>query len=115
MKFLKQIKRVKRKVILWLNHPEQINAKILNLFMELSENGNKGVFCDMLEDEFDIRFPEIRDSFMRNYVQMKNEAEHNHCKVFDEDKENTVVLWCPVREFIIERYTEKQLKEGQTR
>ena len=105
MKFFKEIERVKRKVPQWLNRPEQTNAKLLNLFMELSENGKKGVFRDMLEDEFDTRYPEIRDYFMGHYNQMKYEARHNHCKVFDEDDENTVVLWYPVREFIIGLYT----------
>lgn len=104
MNLFNQIERVKRKVQLWLARPTQINAKILNLFMELSENGKKGVFRDMLEDEFDTRYPEIKDCFMRNYNQMKNEAEHNHCRVFDEDDEKTVVLWYPVRKYIIDLY-----------
>ena len=100
-----EIVRVERRVPLWLSRASQINAKILNLFMELSENGRNSVFRDLLEDEFDTRFPEIKDCFIGNYNQMKYDAEHNHCKVFDEDDENTVILWAPVREFIIELYT----------
>ena len=105
MSFLDEINRVFRKVPRWKNHPEQTNARILNLFMELSENGKNGVFRDMLEDEFDTRYPEIRDRFMEHYNQMKYPAEKNHCKVFDEDEEKTVVLWYPVREFIIDLYS----------
>ncbi len=100
-----EIEKVYRRVTRWMTHPEQTNARIMKLFMELSQNGKNGVFIDMLEDEFDIRFPQIRDRFKQHFSQMKNEAERNHCKVFEEDEEKTVMLWFPVRGYIIDLYS----------
>lgn len=99
------IQRVKSRVPGWKRRPDQVNSKILDLFMELSYNGKKGVFLDMLEDEFGTKYPDKADSFMKNYVQMKNFGVNNHAKVFSEDEEKTVRLWDPVKNFIIETYS----------
>ena len=100
-----QIRKVKRRVPGWKRRPDQVNSKILGLFMELSDNGKKGLFVDMLEDEFGTKYPEEADVFKKNYVQMKNFSANNHAKVFDEDEEKTVRLWEPVKDFIIETYS----------
>ena len=100
-----QIQKVRRRVPGWKRKTDQVNSKILSLFMELSDNGKKGVFLDMLEDEFDTKYPEEADVFKKNYVQMKNFGANNHAKVFDEDEEKTVWLWEPVKDFIIELYS----------
>ena len=100
-----QIRKVKRRVPVWKSRPYQINSKILTLFMELSGNGEKGVFVDMLRNKFETRYPEEIGNFTKNYNQMKNYGDKNHGKVFTEDDEHTIWLWAPVKEFIIETYS----------
>lgn len=100
-----EIKKVRRRVPGWKRKPDQVNSKILGLFMELSDNGKKGIFIDVLFDEFENKCPEEISLFVRNYNQMKNISEKNHGKVFSEDEEKTVWLWEPVKDFIIETYS----------
>lgn len=100
-----QIRKVKRRVPGWKNRPHQINSKILAIFMELSGNGKNGVSLDMLQDEFETRYPEERGIFTKNYNQMRNNGYKNHGKVFYEDNEQTVWLWGPIRDFVIEVYS----------
>lgn len=100
-----EVQKVRRRVPGWKRKPDQVNSKILGLFMELSDKGNKGVFVDMLEDEFGTKYPDEADIFRKNYVQMKYFGPRNHAKVFDEDEEKTVRLWEPVKDFIIETYS----------
>ena len=103
--FEEEIKKVRRRVPGWKRKPDQVNSKILGLFMELSDNGKNGIFLDVLFDEFETKYPEEISLFVRNYNQMKNISEKNHGKVFSEDEEKTVWLWEPVKEFIIETYS----------
>ena len=100
-----QIRKVKLRVPGWKNRPHQINSKILAIFMELSGNGKNGVFVDMLQDEFETRYPEERGNFTKYYNQMRNNGYKNHDKVFYEDNEQTVWLWSPVRDFVIKAYS----------
>ncbi len=100
-----EIQKVRRRVPGWKKKPYQVNSRILSLFMELSDNGQNGVFLDMLEDEFGTKYPGDVEVFRKNYVQMKNFGVNNHAKVFEEDKENTVCLWAPVKDFIVETYS----------
>ena len=101
-----QIRKVERRVPGWKRRPYQVNTRILSLFMELSDNGKNGIFLDLLEDEFDSKYPEERGNFTKNYNQMKNFGVKNHAKVFSEDAEKTVWLWEPVKEFIIKTFSE---------
>ena len=100
-----EIQKVGRRVPLWKRRKDQVNSRILSLFMELSDNGRNGVFVDMLEDEFGTKYPEEISLFQGNYNQMKNFGPRNHAKVFDEDEEKTVWLWEPVKDFIIDLYS----------
>ena len=100
-----EIDKVERRVPHWKQNPTQINSRILSLFMQLSDNGENGVFLDMLRDEFETLYPEESNIFDRNYNQMKNFGSHNHAKVFEEDEEYTVRLWYPVRDIIRELYS----------
>lgn len=101
----KQVQKVRRRVPGWKRKLDQVNSRILGLFMELSDNGKNGVFVDMLEDEFGTKYPDEADLFRKNYVQMKYFGANNHAKVFEEDDEKTVWLWEPVKDFIIETYS----------
>lgn len=100
-----EITKIKRKVPQWKRRETQINSRILSLFMTLSENGEKGVFRDLLKDEFDNLYPEDKHLFMRNYNQMKNFGTKNHGKVFEEDDELSVFLWSPIKDFIKEMFS----------
>ena len=101
----KEILKVRRRVPGWKIRKYQVNSRILNLFMELSDNGKNGIFLDVLFDEFETKYPEEISLFVRNYNQMKNISEKNHGKVFSEDEEKTVRLWEPVKDFIIKTYS----------
>ena len=100
-----EIDKVERRVFLWKRRKDQINSRILSLFMKLSDNGENGIFLDMLRDEFDTLYPEESHLFDTNYNQMKNFGSHNHAKVFEEDEEYTVRLWYPARDIIRELYS----------
>lgn len=92
-----EIKKVKRKVLRWFKNPHQYNSTILNYFLALCEENSK-VTITMLRNKCD----EI-DAFDANYNQMKNFGMKNHGKVFEESN-GMIVLWEPVKDFILERY-----------
>lgn len=100
----KEIDKVRRKVRKWNNAPNQICSIILNLFMNLSDNGKNGVTREQLKDYAEKKG--VKD-FMGNYNQMKNYGFKNHAKVFSEDENKIVRLWEPVSDFIIKIYSKK--------
>ena len=99
-----EINKVKRKVPLWLNKPNQYNYKILSAFMKLSNNNQNPISVSLLE-----RHSNTKDSkkFYSNYNQMKIISERNHAKVFHEEN-GQVSLWEPVKKFIIDQYKDRR-------
>lgn len=102
-----EIDKVKRKIPKWINHPTQINSRILGLYMLLSENGSRSIHFDRLREEYLNKFN--NDKFDSNYNQMKNIAEKNHAKVFSEDEDGNISLWDPVADFIKNEYNQLNL------
>lgn len=94
-----EIKKVKRKVPLWLEKTNQLNYKILKTFMNLSNNNSHYVNITTLESHSKIQDPK---KFLANYNLLKTISEKNHAKVFEE-KNGQVTLWAPVSE-IVESY-----------
>ena len=94
-----EIKKVKRKVPLWLEKTNQLNYKILKTFMNLSNNNSHYVNITTLESHSKIQDPK---KFLANYNLLKTISEKNHAKVFEE-KNGQVTLWAPVSD-IVESY-----------
>jgi len=94
-----EIKKVKRKVPLWMKRQHQYNYIILSTYMKISNNDEAPVLLSNLEKESGMNSM----LFYRHYNLMKNIFEKNHAKVFVEEKEK-VSLWSPVTEFIIETF-----------
>ena len=94
-----EVEKVKRKVPLWLEKPNQLNYKILKTYMNLSNNNSHYVNITTLESHSKINDPK---KFLANYNLLKTISEKNHAKVFEE-KNGQVTLWNPVSE-IIENY-----------
>lgn len=92
-----EVTKVKRRLKLWSKRPQQLNTRILRTFLEL-ERSKKNVTEAMLREKFND------ESFDTNFVQMKNIAEKNHGKVFEQNGP-IVTIWPPVedavREFLI--------------
>jgi len=97
-----EINKVKRKVPLWLNKPNQYNYKILSTFMKLSNNNKYPISVSLLE-----KHSKIEDSkkFISHYNQMKIISERNHAKVFQEES-GQVTLWKPIEGFVVNQFEE---------
>ena len=92
-----EIKKIKSRVPRWKRNPHQINSRLLNIYMQISNNGTTKITRDDFQYAFE-RF--YTDPFLSNYNQMKNFGEKNHGKIFEEDEVGTVTIWRPVAEFI---------------
>lgn len=97
----KEIKKVKRKVPLWMKRQHQYNYIILSTYMVLSNSNEVPILLTQLEKKSGLD-PVL---FYRHYNLMKNIFEKNHAKVFTED-EGKVFLWKPVSKFIIEVFND---------
>jgi hypothetical protein len=96
-----EINKVKKKLLKFWSKPERqhnINARILNAFLELKHSGNTHITEEYLQNKLpDIEFY----SFYSNFNQMKNKGEKNHGKVFHETM-NVIEIWGPVKKFVDE-------------
>lgn len=92
-----EIKKVQRKIPRWFKNPNQINSRILASYLIL-----RALKDDVSPEELRDKCSGIND-FDGNYNQMKSFGVKNHAKVFDENN-NTINLWKPVEEFILENY-----------
>ncbi len=93
----KEIDKVKKRVPRWIDNPNQINSKILKLYMSLSENDSFPVSYSDLKEKYELSYGDV---FNSNYNQMKNFGTKNHAKVFSEAKDGMISLWGPVADYI---------------
>jgi hypothetical protein len=95
-----EIRKITKRVPLWLNKPHQYNSKILTAFMKLSENNKFPISISLLETHSDIN-----DSrkFIAHFNQMKLISKRNHGKVFTE-KNGQITLWKPIKDFIVSKF-----------
>lgn len=101
-KIMKESKKVERRLKLWAK-PErqgQINAKILNAFLELKRSGNKNITEKAMRTLFETGVAG-NSPFQTNFNQMKSIAKNNHGKVFELNR-NYVEIWEPVQVFVDE-------------
>lgn len=93
-----EIEKVGRRIPKWIRNPHQINAAILNSYMELSQNGTLPVAIEKLQSACESKGV---DKFIGHYNQMRNFGIRNHAKVFMQPKYSGLVyLWPPVATFI---------------
>jgi hypothetical protein len=93
-----EIKKVERKLRFWIKpeRQENINSRILNTFLKLKKYGNKHI----TEIDIQNKLPDLKD-FKNNFDQMKNIAEKNHGKIFEQNGDN-IEIWKPVSKFVSE-------------
>lgn len=91
-----EIRKVNKRVRRWAINQQQINAKILTLFLNLERVGTNNITQQMLLQAYNNQA-----EFNRNFQQMKEITPNNHGKVFD--VENDVVkIWEPVQDVVNE-------------
>ena len=95
-----EVKRIHKRIPLWLSRPHQYNHKILVTYMMLSNNNATSISVSLLEKHSDI---EDSGQFYSHYNQMKKISNKNHGKVFDEEN-GSVKLWEPISEFVINEF-----------
>ncbi|MBV5341511.1 MAG: hypothetical protein J0665_18475 [Deltaproteobacteria bacterium] len=88
-----EAKKVKGRLPRWGNNPNQINSRILALFLKLSKT------------EAPVKVNELKNAygndgeFDKNFAQMKMISERNHGKVF-EVSDGVVEIWPKVIEYV---------------
>jgi len=98
-----EIKKVKRKIPLWMKRQHQYNYIILATYMKISHQNTQDVLLKDLEIESGL----TAILFYRHYNLMKNIFDKNHAKVFEE-QEGSVCLWKPVAQYIESIFNEGQ-------
>ncbi len=91
---LDEVNKVKKRLVHWAAHQNQINSQILNAFLSLEREG----FVNITESELKQELPNI-PTFEQNFNQMKTIAEHNHGKVF-EVIDDQISIWRGVEEHV---------------
>jgi predicted glycosyl hydrolase (DUF1957 family) len=98
-----EINKVADRLRLWAKRQNNINARILNAFLELERSGVSVI----TEDALKSKLPEL-NTFKSNFDQMKTIAPKNHGKVFEQYGEE-ITLWEPIALYVreYERVTRK--------
>ena len=94
---LEEVRKIKKRVPLWLKRQHQRNYKILASFMSLSENNKNLIPVSLLEKHSNL---ESSKEFSSHYSQMKIIAPKAHGKVFEEEN-GQVKLWKPIEDFVV--------------
>lgn len=97
-----EIARVRRKLPRWERNQDQINSRILTLFLQLVREGHTPI----TEENLAAAYGDTAE-FQRNFMQMKVIAPNNHAKVFDVAN-NIVSIWPPVSD-LVKKYEESVL------
>lgn len=92
-----EIERVRRKIPKWAKSPDQINHKIVRIYLELLKQNDFVYLYDLENHSKRIK------TFKSNFEQMKIISDHNHAKVFDVINDK-VYLWEPVKSFILKEF-----------
>jgi hypothetical protein len=92
-----EIKKVQRKLKLWAKSERQgqINARILNAFLELKQTKDDCITLNDLQNKLPGNNIQI------NLQQMTSIAQQNHGKIFEQNA-NCIEIWEPVRLFVSE-------------
>ena len=85
-----EINKVCRRLKLWAKRPEQINSRILRLFLKMKEADDSDITVSSLMKHYgnDVEF-------IKNFPQLRHISSKNHGKVFD-IQHDIVTIWSPV-------------------
>lgn len=89
-----EINKVQSRLQKWAKNPQQKNARILRAYLDLKKNGHKTI----TEEQLKAGLPKDV-SFEKNFPQMKNIADKNHGKVFDQ-RGKIIHIWEPVAPYV---------------
>ena len=95
---VQEIQKVKNRLKLWANRPDQKNHQILKKWLELSNDQQTAV---KEEDFAQAASNSGINKFYDNFIQMKIIADKNHGKVFDVNN-GYVTLWKPIEDAVYE-------------
>lgn len=95
-----EISKVNNRLAKWAKNQQQINSKILTLYLKLKEEGVPSITEQMLMEKYNNH-----QEFYRNFPQMKTISTKNHGKVF-EVQNGVVTIWEPVHH-IVQEYRNK--------
>lgn len=90
-----EIRKVARRLKLWADRRNQINARILIAFLTLKRAGHTTITEAALSNETND------PTFSSNFNQMKISADRNHGKVF-EQRDDVIEIWGPVNTYVKE-------------
>ena len=93
---LAEVSKVENRLRLWVNRQHQINAQILNAFLEIERTGEVVGATD-IQRQLDSGI-----DFNSHFVQMRAIAQRNHGKVFDLAR-GEVTIW-PRVEHAVRKY-----------
>ncbi len=92
----KEINKIHRKLPNWATRQQQINSRILTLFLKLEEEGISNITEQLMMERYGNQ-----QEFYRNFPQMKTISSKNHGKVFDVQN-GIVKIWEPIRHVVQE-------------
>ncbi len=90
---INEVAKVKRKLSLWINRPHQINTKILNKYLKITQT-HSVITLDLLRSSL----TNIQ-TFDSNFDQLRMITDNNHAKIF-ELTNNIVEIWTPVKPLV---------------
>lgn len=91
-----EIEKVLRKLPKWAANPQQINSKILKLYLDLESSGESKITETLLMERYGNHA-----EFLRNFNQMKIISPKNHGKVF-ELRNGVITVWDPIKEAVLD-------------
>jgi len=101
-----EINKIRRRLPNWAIRQDNINAKILTLYLKLKDEGGRQITEQMLMERYDDQ-----SEFYRNFPQMKTIAPKNHGKVFNVQN-GVIEIWEPIKQ-IVHEYKEMVFKKGE--
>lgn len=99
-----EVKKVARRLKLWVKRQNQINTKILNAYLKLEDQLEGIVTEQALKKEAAV------EKFDINFISMSAMSEKGHGKIFESNQGN-VKLWEPISSLVYEY--KKQLLNSQ--
>jgi hypothetical protein len=96
-KIQNEIDKVKRRVPIWFNNPDQKNSTILIAFLRLLGENSNPVSKQAIKNKCNF------ETFESNFIDMSNTSDRGHGKVFEVTGDE-VTLWEPVAQFILQEW-----------
>lgn len=100
-----EMQKIERKIPLWFSNSASIPGNILFVYLDARRHGGgkAKITQETLEDILFNKLKVVkfdREVFKRNFAQMKNFAEKNHAKIFDEEEDGNITIWQPMENYV---------------